>query len=215
MDPPRSVLVCFAVKEEAKFFRPELVAPRCGVVVTGMGPRNAAAAARKALAGSRPDLVITAGFAGGLNPELKAGTVVFDADAGISLAAELGKLGAIAARFYTADRVAVTAADKAALRQATGADAVEMESGVIRGLCREQQLASATVRVVSDAAGEDLPLDFNCLMTADDRIDYLRLAWAVGTRPGRISALLSFQRQTLAAARILADALTRSLRGGG
>src|SRR5258707_3839289 len=72
------VLFCFAVKEEAGFFR--ATAGMC-VLITGMGRRNAGEATRTALAGAKPGLVITAGFAGGLNPRLKPGDVVFDADA--------------------------------------------------------------------------------------------------------------------------------------
>jgi hypothetical protein len=89
----------------------------------------------------------------------------------------------------------------------TGADAVEMESSVIRTICREFKIPSATVRVISDDARQDLPLDFNALMTADDRINYLKLAWAVLSQPSRIPNLIQFQRQTLDAARRLGAVL--------
>jgi uridine phosphorylase len=119
----------------------------------------------------------------------------------------LEELGAIAAKFYCHRRVAITAAEKRELWRQTGADAVEMESSVIRTICREFKIPSATVRVISDDAQQDLPLDFNALMTADDRINYLKLAWAVLSRPSRIAKLIEFQRQTLDAARRLGAVL--------
>ncbi len=215
-DPPAgpSILVCFAVKEEAKFFQPEKVSPSCKVLVTGMGKRNAERNARTALDRELPELVVTAGFAGGLNPGLALNTIVFDSE-DEQLTQRLISAGAVRSAFHCADRVAVTAAEKAELCKASGADAVEMESGVIRAVCRERQVASATVRAISDAAGDDLPLDFNALMNANDEIDYLKLARTVAFAPGRIPALLRFQRQTNAAALALADALHRSLGGRG
>jgi adenosylhomocysteine nucleosidase len=210
-DSLQPALVCFAVKEEAKFFLPGLSSNECVTLIAGMGQKNAAEGIRKYLASASPRLVITAGFAGGLNPELKAGSVVFDEDADAGLGAKLREAGGRSIRFHCATRVAITAAEKTALRQQTGADAVEMESAVIRSLCREKGIPSATVRVISDAADENLPLDFNALMTADYRIDFARLVGKVLLSPGKIPALMRFQKQTQMAARALAAVLRRSL----
>ena len=117
--------------------------------------------------------------------------------------------GARPAKFHCADRVAASAEEKRALRRSTGADAVEMESGVIRAICREHNIPSATVRVVSDAANEDLPLDFNLLMDAQQELRYGKLTAALLKSPGKIGALLRLQKQTQAAADMLAQVLVK------
>jgi len=221
---PVELLVCFAVKEEARFFMEGMVdqcegasqAPRpplYQVWLTGMGRRNAVEGVRQAIALAQPKRVITSGFAGGLNPKLKFGTVVYEEDFDAGFGPQLEQAGAVRATFHCHHRVAVTAGEKAGLWQTTGADAVEMESSVIRNICREAKIPSATIRVISDDASQDLPLDFNALMTPADRIDYPKLIWAVLRRPGRIGKLLEFQRQTAEASRRLGAALAEVLGG--
>lgn len=201
-------LVCFAVKEEAKFFLPHL--SRAGSVqgwVTGMGRRNAAESIREAVAAVEPECVLTCGFAGGLNPELTLGAVVFDHDFDAGVEKPLLEIGAVPATFHCSKRVAITAREKRELWETTGADVVEMESSVIRNLCHEWKIPSATIRVISDTAQDDLPLDFNALMTSDDRIHFGRLALAVLSSPRKIPQLIAFQRQTMTAARELGRVL--------
>ena len=201
------VFVCFALPGEARLFHK--LAPKSAtirVIVTGMGIRNTEHALTAALGESRPAFVLTCGLAGGLDPALAANTVLFEtADA--ALAARLSSAGLRPAHFHCAPRIAVTAAEKAALRRETGADAVEMESGCVHGLCRQHGVPCATVRVISDTAREDLPLDFNALTTPELNMDFGKLALALVKSPGRIPALLRLQRQVAAAAKVLAEAL--------
>ena len=206
----RKVLVCFAVKEEARAFQ-KLVGERGNleVILVGMGKRNAERAIRAALAKERPQLVLTCGFAGGLRPDLAMGAVVFATDPETGLEAALLAAGAKPARFHCAEDVAATAEQKRALWKATGADAVEMESQVICAVCREQNIPSATVRVILDTANEDLPLDFNQLMTADQKLSYGKLALALAKSPGKIGVLLRLQKEGEAAAGKLAVVLGR------
>jgi len=210
---PVVFLVCFAVKEEASFFRPT---PACAgpvqIWITGMGRKNAAEGIRRAVAAVQPERVFTCGFAGGLNPALGLGTIVFDEDFDAGVSTRLLELGAISGHFHCSKRVAVTAAEKRALWESTGADAVEMESSVIRTICRELRIPSATIRVISDTAADDLPLDFNALMTSEDRIHYGKLALALVKSPRKIPQLLAFQRQTMTAARRLGEALVDLLK---
>src|SRR5689334_17928206 len=103
-------LICFAVKEEAQCFdAPQNV----NTLLTGMGRRNAEKKFLKAIEAEKPRLVLTCGFAGGLNPELTRGTVVFSADNEMESA--LQAAGARPATFHCADTVATSAKEKRAL----------------------------------------------------------------------------------------------------
>ena len=219
---PARVLVCFALPDEAKPFRQRISRhPEIEILVTGMGQQNAGQSLRAWLARrgggadasstDNPPLVLTCGFAGALDPALVSGEVIFSADDELALKPKLLSAGAREVRFHCADRIATTAAEKRSLRQTTGADAVEMESDLIRRLCREHGWPSATVRVISDTADEDLPLDFNLITTADLRMDYAKLAVAIVKSPGKIAALRRLQRQTRHAAERLAETLLRIL----
>src|SRR5208337_4924723 len=102
-----SVLVCFALKEEAAPFR-KIAAGKSGIsiLITGVGRKNAEKSLREFLGSApapgaavdasstakandeasfatregvcAPRTVLTCGFAGGLNPDLKLGEVVFE-----------------------------------------------------------------------------------------------------------------------------------------
>ena len=203
------VWVCFALKEEAAAFqRIATERPDTSVLITGIGRRNAEASILDSLAGASPTLLLTCGFAGGLAPELETGDVIFSTDE-LKLGETLIHLGATRAKFFCAARIATTAAEKGELRRTTGADAVEMESEVIQEICRERRIPCATVRVISDAAWEDLPLDFNALANADLSLNYGKLAWAIAKSPGKIPALLRLQKHTRRAAEELARVLMK------
>src|SRR5438067_11250632 len=107
---PGRWLICFAVKEEARGFTPP--DPDVQVLITGMGRANAQRALRQALQQTKPSLVLSCGFAGGLDAALNKGTVLFSNDSDPRLYASLIAAGASQAKFTCADRIAVTAAEK-------------------------------------------------------------------------------------------------------
>ena len=248
-----AILICFALKEEAAPFQTGLRrGHHVSILLTGIGRQNAEKSVREFLNSCRsrgnetqikekletphvvsydPDLVLTCGFAGGLNPDLKLGDMVFEFTSrrnefhesqiknevgnligdswNSSLRETLLAAGAKPAKFFCADRIATTAAEKKQLRDETGADAVEMESAAIHAVCAERGIPCATVRVISDTASEDLPLDFNTLARPDKSLDFGKLAWAIAKSPGKIGALMELQRKTKFAAEQLAVVLEK------
>jgi adenosylhomocysteine nucleosidase len=202
-------LICFALKEEAAPFR-KIAAGKSGITIllTGIGRQNAEKSLREFLATNSPNLVLTCGFAGGLNPDLKLGDIVFETS-DETLRAKLLGAGAKQLKFFCADRIATTVAEKKKLRAETGADAVEMESAAIHAVCHERGIPCATIRVISDTANEDLPLDFNALSKPDKNLDYGKLFLAIAKSPGKIGALMELQKKTKFAAEKLAEVLAK------
>jgi adenosylhomocysteine nucleosidase len=210
-DQEKPILVTFAVKEEMKFFTGR---PGIRRFITGMGRDNAERNGSAALDQIQPRLVLTCGYAGGLNPALKNNEVIFHADPGTQLYSKLEEMGATSVNFFCTRRVAITSEEKVRLWRGTGLDAVEMESESIRDLCRERNIPSATIRVISDSSEEDLPLDFNTLMTPTQKIHYGKLGWALLRSPLKLMDLLAFQQKTIDAAKALADYLNRLFESG-
>jgi adenosylhomocysteine nucleosidase len=207
------ILVCFAMENEARPFRMRArQRPDLALLVHGVGIRNAENTFRRWLdSHPRPELVFSCGFAGGLDPRWGVGDVLYDANKLFPWIDRLQAAGAHPAQFHQATQILVTAAEKKACREATGCDAVEMESQILRGICAVQNIPSATVRVISDIAIEDMPLDFNRFMTPQQTLSYGRVLACLATHPGILPGLLRLNRQTHFAAKQLAATLAQVL----
>jgi len=165
---------------------------------------------RTALVGVRaangvPDArVVSFGLAGALNGELQIGDVV-DAtrvvdEHGATLweGSPLGARGARSGTILASEELVHDAAERRRLHLASGADAVDMESGV---LARSGRLAGV-VRVVSDGAESSIE-GVDSTVRPDGRTDVAGLVRWVATRRG---AALRSMRDALAALRALEEA---------
>jgi adenosylhomocysteine nucleosidase len=204
---PHSIAVCFALPEEAGPFQ-KLCGENVPVFFAGIGRANAEKAAREYLAGCSPELLLTCGFAGGLDPELKIGDVIFETE-NEPVCAKLIAAGAKPVKIFCADRIAVTTREKKQLREQTGADAAEMESAAVQAVCRERGIPCATVRVISDTANEDLPLDFNQFLTPEKKLEMSKLMMAVASKPWKMGAMMDLQKKTKLAAQRLGEVLKK------
>ncbi len=103
------------------------------------------------------------------------------------------------------DHVVVSAAEKSRLA-ASGAIAAEMEADVLCRRAEEWGVPFYCVRVVTDTADEELPLDFNRLRDADGRFSRSRILLAALRRPGSlVPELLRFDRRCRSASAALGE----------
>jgi len=63
------------------------------------------------------------------------------------------------------------------------------------------------IRAISDGADENLPIDFNCTMSSDNRVSLPRVLAEVAKRPGSLWPLIRFGKQSRSAAEALARLL--------
>lgn len=180
----------------------------------GPGPRLAGAAAETALdrCGGRA-VVLSTGFCGALDPSLRAGDIfaardVFDASVRRAFPAALPQSPRPFHQglLWSQDRVAVSSQEKASLRE-HGAGAVDMEAAAVAAEAARRNAPFYCVRVVSDPAGETLPVDFNACRDSAGRFSNSRITIAALLHPSSLIPLLRFGRSCRRAALILGDFL--------
>ncbi len=213
---PRPVVVTFAVPDESRAFA--AVSDRGPVLTMHTGVGNSPGGRRRlgdVLDEDEPRLVISAGYAGALRPDLRVGDLVLGenfSDPGLLAAARtlLADEPCHVGQFLTQNAVAETAAAKAALHTATGALAVDMETEWIAKACARSGVPLLALRVISDAAGQSFPVPNAVLFDAvRQRPRYAALpAWLL-LHPWRIVPFVRFVRGLGPARTRLGRALTR------
>jgi adenosylhomocysteine nucleosidase len=187
------------------------------VLLTGIGGKKAGVEATKAIWDGDIDVCISSGLAGALKSEHRLSDVLaarrIDTTSGKqlvvcdeSLALLASEFGAkIADCFYSVDHVVSSAAEKQELGKT--ADAVEMESGEILSEAAAFGARVIAVRGISDAADEDLPLDFNLVTTDSGDVSMKSVLVQVARRPQSIPGLIRFGKQSRHAAEKLSKFL--------
>lgn len=184
--------------------------------VAGVGREPAGRAARLLVLGHRPRMLISAGFAGGLDPTISRGAVVRptrvvrgQTEEPLSLAAEAA-LPPVS--IVTVDEIVVSAAGKRALRDATGAAVVDMETHAVAATARDEGLPCGSIRVVSDDAGSDLPREVAALARPQSPLRRLGAALgSIGRRPAAALDLWTLYEHAVVDGKTLAAALVEFL----
>ena len=159
------IAVTFALPQESQDFR-HPPGEEVLIVHTGVGPASAAASLAALLAAQRPRLLISTGFAGGLDPRLATGDLLIATN--FSTPALVAKSRALLAgdphAFFGAltsqPQVAASVAEKSALAATTGALGVDMETASIAAACTRAGVPLLAVRAISDPARAPLPVPF-------------------------------------------------------
>lgn len=186
------------------------------VVVAGMGRDRAAAAAHRLVARGVVGLV-SWGIAGGLDPELEAGTVVLadgvvveggstlTTDRGwlARLEAELdGRVPSVAGMLFHSDEILSSVQQKRTVRDRWNAVAVDMETAAIAGVASEAGLPWIAVRAVTDTASMSLPSQVADGGGEDGRLRLTAIAGLI-LRPWIWPDLVRLARASRAAARTM------------
>lgn len=147
----------------------------------GPGPKLAAEAVRTVLSASeKVDLLLSIGWCGALHPHFSVGdvfaaSVVFAGQREFHTKVPKCARPFLTGRLISQDRFIATAAEKNELH-VLGAQVVEMEAASVALAAEEHGLPFSCVRVISDTALEDFPIDFNRFRDAKGRFDRKKIA---------------------------------------
>ncbi len=195
------IAVC-GLKSEAKAIRRGFPGVR---VLAGGGDAARLERDLEAMLQAGPALVLSSGLAGGLDPALPVGTVVVDGDEPLARLLRAALREAVRAPIIGQDSIAPSTAGKAALRQASGAAAVDMESHVAARVARRRGVPFAAIRVISDAADETLPPAALVGMRPDGGVALAAVLTSLARQPGQLPALIRTGRHAALAHRALRD----------
>lgn len=199
------------------------------VALTGVGGVRAMNVTRAALEEWRPDVCIAAGLAGSLRCEREVGQVcaardIMELESGRTIAADAGlvceaeKCGAVRIeRFLSSAAMILSAEGKSRLGRM--AEAVEMESFAVASEAAAKGVPAIAIRAISDAADEDLPMNFGELLDESGNVSKKKAALAFARMPQKLPAVMRLGRQSKAAAANLAKFLdvyvsALTMRGG-
>lgn len=189
------LLVATGLRREAKLLAGPSVTVICG------GGDSAALEARLAAAAVGADGIVSLGIGGALADGLKVGdwavarSVLFEkerypTDPAWTDALAGGLDQASVGDFLGAETMLVTAADKRAARERTGALAVDMESHVAARVARRLGLRFAAARVISDDAGRDMPHAVTVGMKPDGGMALGAVLAALARDPAQLGPLI-------------------------
>ncbi len=153
--------------------------------LSGMVPSVAHGRVERLLDDFRPDVMISCGLAGALQPHLVVGDLIVQsrrpdlvgiAESALQMAGVPFHVGSL----VTVSRPVLSPVDRRALAERTNAIAVDMESQTIAGFCHERAIPCLALKGVSDGIDDDL----TPILGGFEIVDIPRIALRVLMRPG-------------------------------
>jgi adenosylhomocysteine nucleosidase len=205
-------------RRDFELFKANFGSNEVTVLLTGIGGDNADKAMQTVPMGMY-DVCISAGLAGALEADLRPGDVVVartseTLDQGLRVESDAALVdfavacGARAVNVSLTSRKIVAAADEKQALSASGS-VVEMETSHVLTVAEKHHVPVVAVRAISDAAEEDLPVDFGRIIDSRGHLKFGGLFKEVGLHPYRLAPLMKFAGRSRAATGSLADFLDR------
>ena len=203
MQPLATVLCTSGLMVEAK------IAQAAGFsVVIGAGDRDRTEAL-VVTATAHTNCLVSFGIAGGLAPELKAGTVVVSGEvvserhrwaiepsARRQVSQFARSIGAVEGLILGASSILATQIEKQRAWAATRALAVDLESEIVARTATALGIPFIVLRSIADTARRDLPPASLVPLTANGNPDVLKVFSAVLRRPFQVGGMIGLARET-------------------
>lgn len=171
---------------------------RVAFVQCGMGAANARQATMALLDGHAPKWIISAGFSGALQPEMKVGDIVVGNklldEEGRELTIDLNmpadpEKGRHVGRLLMARQIVRTVAEKRVLAEKYSALAVDMESLAVAETCRDAKVRCLAIRAISDDLSADLPPEVLSVIGDTGSVRLGAALGAIWKRPGSVKEM--------------------------
>ena len=174
----------------------------CVLVISGMGIRKAADAARRLIEAYHPQCLLSFGIAGAVRPDLRIGDVVMAARNGTlengtvvesqplarlsekSWQAVRQSLDEDGIRSYSGTAITTSGSQIVLLDEALPFPILEMETAGLIQVARENQVPLIVLRAISDNPQAPLPLDLAAVMDENSRLIFSRLLKELFKHPG-------------------------------
>ena len=158
------------------------------VVEAGIGAKAAARATAEAIKFYQPRWVVSAGFAGALDENLRRGHILMADEVAnqngerlaVGMKLQAAGKGLHVGRLLTVGEIIRRAADRRRLAAEHGAVACDMETFGVARACAEQGVRLLSVRIISDAVDDELPPELENLL------EQKTLAGKVGAAAGAV-----------------------------
>jgi adenosylhomocysteine nucleosidase len=163
------------------------------------------------------DCLISAGFAGALDNDLKIGDLLLAGNFSTvhlsEMRASLSDLPIHVANLLTVPALIDSPEERNKLALTSGAVAADMETEFIARACAACSIPLLSLRVISDTPHNRLPAPANVLFDIErQQTRMLKLATHLLAHPSRVPRLVHFARRIARARQILADALVAMVR---
>lgn len=205
-------------REGVESTRGRLHGKSIAVIHTGVGKKECRERMEIMLRRERFEFLISAGFAGALEKDLRVGhLLVAENFSSPQLLASpqlvLVDEGTFLGKLLTVPRMVEAIAERESLNKKTGAAAVDMETETLAEICAAHDLPMLSLRSISDTASEPFPAPAQVLFdVAKQKTDFVRLGSYLLTHPRAFGRLNAFRERVAIARRTLADALEQILR---